>query len=230
MAASSVSREVVRLRSSTVSSWYSILLLILSTDPSSRRSKNSVSLLTLAHFCCRLFDTLLICEFCYFLDKKVFPDFYVLGWYSTGSDATESDMHIHKAVSSVALMFNINLIEFRILIVLIVWGFHLQLMDINESPVYVLLNPAINHAQKDLPVTIYESGKIGYLHHWLSYCFIDYNLANLSLIVFKTWRVSCHWWNSSVDFRAYQLHYWGMCLGHLIGILSLWCESRLLIT
>ena len=34
----------------------------------------------------------------------------------------------------------------------------LQLMDINESPVYVLLNPAINHAQKDLPITIYESG------------------------------------------------------------------------
>lgn len=33
-----------------------------------------------------------------------------------------------------------------------------QLMDINESPVYVLLNPLINHAQKDLPVTIYESG------------------------------------------------------------------------
>lgn len=31
-------------------------------------------------------------------------------------------------------------------------------MDINESPVYVLLNPLINHAQKDLPVTIFESG------------------------------------------------------------------------
>ena len=31
-------------------------------------------------------------------------------------------------------------------------------MDINESPVYVLLNPLINHSQKDLPVTIYESG------------------------------------------------------------------------
>ncbi|CAL1404736.1 unnamed protein product [Linum trigynum] len=62
------------------------------------------------------------------LYKKVFPNFYVLGWYSTGSDAEEADMHIHKA-----------------------------LMDINESPVYVLLNPAINHAQKDLPVTIYES-------------------------------------------------------------------------
>ncbi|OAY59149.1 COP9 signalosome complex subunit 6a [Manihot esculenta] len=62
------------------------------------------------------------------LYKKVFPHFYVLGWYSTGSDAEESDMHIHKA-----------------------------LMDINENPVYVLLNPIINPAQKDLPVTIYES-------------------------------------------------------------------------
>ncbi|CAI9088097.1 OLC1v1022336C1 [Oldenlandia corymbosa var. corymbosa] len=31
------------------------------------------------------------------------------------------------------------------------------LMDINESPVYVLLNPSINHSQKDLPVNIYES-------------------------------------------------------------------------
>ncbi|KAJ6845205.1 COP9 signalosome complex subunit 6a [Iris pallida] len=62
------------------------------------------------------------------LYKKVFPNFYILGWYSTGSDAQESDMQIHKA-----------------------------LMDINESPVYLLLNPSINHAQKDLPVTIYES-------------------------------------------------------------------------
>ncbi|KAG4141774.1 hypothetical protein ERO13_D06G094801v2 [Gossypium hirsutum] len=51
----------------------------------------------------------------YMLDKKVFPHFYILGWYSTGSDAQESDMHIHRA-----------------------------LMDINESPLYVLLNPAIN--------------------------------------------------------------------------------------
>ncbi|KAF9590419.1 hypothetical protein IFM89_035254 [Coptis chinensis] len=62
------------------------------------------------------------------LYKKVFPNFYILGWYSTGSDAQESNMEIHKA-----------------------------LMDINESPFYVLLNPAINHAHKDLPLTIYES-------------------------------------------------------------------------
>uniref|UniRef100_M1C035 COP9 signalosome complex subunit 6b n=1 Tax=Solanum tuberosum TaxID=4113 RepID=M1C035_SOLTU len=31
------------------------------------------------------------------LYKKVFPNFYVLGWYSSGSDAQESDMLIHKA-------------------------------------------------------------------------------------------------------------------------------------
>ncbi|KAG0624917.1 hypothetical protein M758_2G013900 [Ceratodon purpureus] len=60
--------------------------------------------------------------------KKVFPKYDVLGWYSTGSDVQDSDMHIHKA-----------------------------LMDINESPVYVLLNPTINHAQKDLPISIFES-------------------------------------------------------------------------
>ncbi|AQK58199.1 COP9 signalosome complex subunit 6a [Zea mays] len=64
------------------------------------------------------------------LYKKVFPDFYVLGWYSTGSDVHDTDMQIHKA-----------------------------LMDVNESPVYLLLNPTINLSQKDLPVTIYESGK-----------------------------------------------------------------------
>ncbi|KAL7213035.1 hypothetical protein ACSBR2_015690 [Camellia fascicularis] len=62
------------------------------------------------------------------LYKKVFPNFYILGWYSPRNEAQEADMQIHKA-----------------------------LMDINESPMYVLLNPSINHAQKDLPRTIYES-------------------------------------------------------------------------
>ncbi|KAI8008887.1 COP9 signalosome complex subunit 6a [Camellia lanceoleosa] len=92
-----------RSRSSTASSSSPIPPPIPSIDPSSRKSKN-------------------------FVNKKVFPNFYILGWYSTGSEAQEADMQIHKA-----------------------------LMDINESPVYVLLNPSINHAQKDLPVTIYES-------------------------------------------------------------------------
>uniref|UniRef100_M1C041 EIF3F/CSN6-like C-terminal domain-containing protein n=1 Tax=Solanum tuberosum TaxID=4113 RepID=M1C041_SOLTU len=58
-----------------------------------------------------------------------------------------------------------------------------SLMDINESPVYLLLNPSINYAQKDLPLTIYESvaahltgihsvikmlnSRIRVLHHYL---------------------------------------------------------------
>jgi hypothetical protein len=40
------------------------------------------------------------CCCCDCADKKVFPDFFVLGWYSTGSDVQETDMLIHKAVST----------------------------------------------------------------------------------------------------------------------------------
>ncbi|KAL7237936.1 hypothetical protein ACSBR2_004104 [Camellia fascicularis] len=53
------------------------------------------------------------------LYKKAFPNFYILGWYSTGSKAQEVDMQIHKA-----------------------------LMDINENPVYVLLNPSLPFPEK----------------------------------------------------------------------------------
>eukprot|EP00850_Spirogloea_muscicola_P014911 SM000110S18918 [mRNA] locus=s110:322120:324920:+ [translate_table: standard] len=60
--------------------------------------------------------------------KKVFPKYDVLGWYSTGTSVEDADMQVHRA-----------------------------LMDINESPIYVLLNPAITHGQKDLPISIYES-------------------------------------------------------------------------
>ena len=35
----------------------------------------------------------------------MFPDFYVLGWYSTGSDVHDTDMQIHKAVSFYNLFF-----------------------------------------------------------------------------------------------------------------------------
>ncbi|GJX82060.1 RNA-directed DNA polymerase, eukaryota, partial [Tanacetum coccineum] len=92
-------------------------------------------------------------------DKRVFPNFYILGWYSTGADAEESDMQIHKA-----------------------------LMDINESPVYLLLNPLINHAQKDLPVTIYESG--------------SYTILTSQLRVVETKsRNMCNWCNVAMDLK-----------------------------
>ncbi|KAH9533714.1 hypothetical protein CY35_18G066700 [Sphagnum magellanicum] len=63
-------------------------------------------------------------------DKKVFPKYDVLGWYSNISDIQDSDMLIHKALT-----------------------------DANESTVYLLLNPTINHAQKYLPIAIFERGR-----------------------------------------------------------------------
>eukprot|EP00271_Cylindrocystis_brebissonii_P016036 TRINITY_DN39181_c0_g1_i1.p1 TRINITY_DN39181_c0_g1~~TRINITY_DN39181_c0_g1_i1.p1 ORF type:complete len:299 (-),score=46.63 TRINITY_DN39181_c0_g1_i1:655-1551(-) len=60
--------------------------------------------------------------------KKVFPSYDILGWYSTGSDVHELDMQVHRG-----------------------------LMDINESPVYVLLDPTVSPTVKDLPITLYES-------------------------------------------------------------------------
>ncbi|XP_022848342.1 COP9 signalosome complex subunit 6a-like isoform X3 [Olea europaea var. sylvestris] len=45
------------------------------------------------------------------LYKKVFPNFYILGWYSTGSDAQESDMLIHRALIFVRSGYTIETVE-----------------------------------------------------------------------------------------------------------------------
>ena len=49
-----------------------------------------------------------------------------LGWYTTGDAPNESDIHVHK-----------------------------QICEINESPVFLKLNPFTRNS--DLPVTMYES-------------------------------------------------------------------------
>lgn len=100
-------KGAARLRSSTASSFFMTPKLTHSTAPSLRRSKNSVSnsghiFSFLSLFASCLFYCLWRLNWVALLfgaDKKVFPHFYILGWYSTGSDALESDMHIHKAVS-----------------------------------------------------------------------------------------------------------------------------------
>jgi hypothetical protein len=56
-----------------------------------------VTLRMLPWFCWCLMSACCCCDCA---DKKVFPDFFVLGWYSTGSDVQETDMLIHKAVST----------------------------------------------------------------------------------------------------------------------------------
>ena len=61
-----------------------------------------------------------------FTVKQVFSDMDFLGWYTTGDAPNESDIHVHK-----------------------------QICEINESPVFLKLNPFTRNS--DLPVTMYES-------------------------------------------------------------------------
>jgi COP9 signalosome complex subunit 6 len=58
--------------------------------------------------------------------KQVFPDLDFLGWYTTGDGPNEGDMKVHK-----------------------------QICEINESPVFLKMNPAGRHSR--LPITVYES-------------------------------------------------------------------------
>ncbi|KAL4439478.1 hypothetical protein ABPG77_008807 [Micractinium sp. CCAP 211/92] len=60
--------------------------------------------------------------------KQTFPQQDVVGWYATGGELTEADMHIQR-----------------------------KLMEVNESPVFLRLDPSKDPSQKDLPVFLYES-------------------------------------------------------------------------
>ncbi|XP_066161122.1 COP9 signalosome complex subunit 6-like [Oryza sativa Japonica Group] len=73
--------------------------------------------------------------------KKAFPDLSVLGWYSIGTNVHATDMGIHHG----------DYTDMQI---------HQTLMDANGTAFYLLLNPAINFSQKDIPVTIYEREKM----------------------------------------------------------------------
>ena len=59
--------------------------------------------------------------------KQVFSEMDFLGWYSTGEGATEDDISFHK-----------------------------QICDINESPLFLQLNPTSGRPS-DLPICVYES-------------------------------------------------------------------------
>ena len=60
--------------------------------------------------------------------KTVFPKLEVIGWYSTGDKIQENDLQTHKTIS-----------------------------EINESPVFLLLDPTISAANRDLPIKLYET-------------------------------------------------------------------------
>ena len=58
--------------------------------------------------------------------KQVFSEMDFLGWYTTGDQPTAADIHVQK-----------------------------QICEINESPVFLKLNPVARNS--DLPVSVYES-------------------------------------------------------------------------
>ncbi|EFJ51244.1 hypothetical protein VOLCADRAFT_79768 [Volvox carteri f. nagariensis] len=60
--------------------------------------------------------------------KQVFKTLDVVGWYATGSAATDAHMQCHRKISEVV-----------------------------EGPVFLLLDPAVDHSRKDLPVALYET-------------------------------------------------------------------------
>eukprot|EP01012_Entosiphon_sulcatum_P000428 TRINITY_DN100687_c0_g1_i1.p1 TRINITY_DN100687_c0_g1~~TRINITY_DN100687_c0_g1_i1.p1 ORF type:complete len:295 (-),score=50.98 TRINITY_DN100687_c0_g1_i1:15-878(-) len=60
--------------------------------------------------------------------SKVFPNYEILGWYTTGSGLDKNDITVHKAF-----------------------------MTYNESPLLVLVDTQPPTTVRDLPVTIYES-------------------------------------------------------------------------
>ncbi|GAX82869.1 hypothetical protein CEUSTIGMA_g10295.t1 [Chlamydomonas eustigma] len=60
--------------------------------------------------------------------KQVFSKLDLVGWYTTGETIGDNEMIVNK-----------------------------KIMEMNESPVLLLLNPRIDNLRKDLPVTLYET-------------------------------------------------------------------------
>jgi len=60
--------------------------------------------------------------------RQVFPQFDFLGWYTLGPYPTQEDIEIHK-----------------------------QIMTLNESPLFLQMNPFEIISSKTLPITVYES-------------------------------------------------------------------------
>eukprot|EP00761_Pharyngomonas_kirbyi_P013253 gb/GECH01013280.1/.p1 GENE.gb/GECH01013280.1/~~gb/GECH01013280.1/.p1 ORF type:complete len:312 (+),score=78.34 gb/GECH01013280.1/:1-936(+) len=59
--------------------------------------------------------------------KEVFPDYEILGWYSTGTCVSEGDTKTQK-----------------------------ELMNFNENPLFLLCGTDLDSRPRDLPITIYE--------------------------------------------------------------------------
>jgi len=92
-------------------------------------------------------------------DKKVFPKLDVVGWYSTGSAVQETDLELQRLARRPAVSFSPLRAHAKA-----------QMNAVMESPVYLLFNPSVVAATKDLPVTLYEAGTSALAHRALLIC------------------------------------------------------------
>lgn len=66
----------------------------------------------------------------FFADKQTFQNIDLIGWYATGAALSDIDMEVHR-----------------------------QIMELNAAPAFLLLDPTPRKGQKELPVSLYESGE-----------------------------------------------------------------------
>ena len=76
----------------------------------------------------QLFAIIPWCPLSFGAVREVFQSYELLGWYSTATEVESSDMAIHQTI-----------------------------MQFNESPVYVRLDPSVKPDQKELPVFAYQA-------------------------------------------------------------------------
>ena len=95
-------------------------------------------------------------HFWLYADKQVFSKLDIVGWYATGEEVQEADMLIHRK-ASLKSSFNAPVVVSSSA----QWCCHLhpQVMELNESPVFLLFHTQQSVMRKDLPVSLFESGK-----------------------------------------------------------------------
>jgi len=86
--------------------------------------------------------------------RVVFPNLYYLGWYATGSVATEDHVFVHQQVSqSVYKHFFIT----NQLFIQKNKNKNKKMLVHNESPLFLLFDTNPGPTAKDLPIILYES-------------------------------------------------------------------------
>jgi COP9 signalosome complex subunit 6 len=87
--------------------------------------------------------------------SEAYPNYECLGWYSSGTQITQSDYVLHKQVRNEgqrAIAAETQWLTDSFLVVV-------QMSKYNERPLFLLLDPSVTsskEALRDLPMTVYE--------------------------------------------------------------------------